>query len=215
MSTIYIVRHGQSEGNVDPTLYSKKKNENVELTPLGKKQIENVRHSIIDDMKGKKSPLAIFTSPFKRCTQTSEIIAQGFGVSIRPNLLLSEINCGEQQGCEAEDFVQRPTEKHYYDTLGSWQYNPHRGESLIEVHVRTGLFVVQNHFFQYHPQTIIVSHASTCLMMHYFLTNSCPVVTDTLEKAISYWPNGLAKKYETPGYPTTFVHTGDLYATAI
>ena len=202
MTTIYLIRHGQSEGNIDPTLYSRKRNEDVELTELGKTQIESLSSLLANDIQDNPT---IFSSPFKRCIHTSEILAKMLGnIKIRPSLLLSEVNCGDQQGCEVEDFEQRPLEKHFYDKLGAWQYKPNRGESLMDVHVRVGLFVTQNHFFQYCPTPIIVSHASVCLMLHYFLIHECPSLTDKPGKAIDYWPNGSVRKYETIGHPIPF-----------
>jgi len=204
--TVYLIRHGESEANLDPTLYLCEKNTEIELTETGRKQITEISKILTDTIKGS---VAIFTSPYKRCLNSAAIIAKPFNTKPQTNLLLSEINCGEQQGCDVEDFHQRPVEKHFLDSQGSWQYRPHRGESFLDVHVRAGLFVTQNHFFQYHPTTIIVSHGAVCLMLHYFLTNTCPDgESDT--KCSDYWPNGLARQYKTPAHPSSFVSTGTL-----
>jgi len=103
---------------------------------------------------------------------------------------------GEQENTNVEDFSQRPAEKWNLEQLGSLHYRPVRGENFLDVHTRAGLFIVQQRFFQYLPVVIIVSHASLCLMMHYFLTNSCPNSKTFEEPASRYWPNAMVRKYD-------------------
>lgn len=197
---LYLVRHAQSEANANPKAYHQA-NQTISLTSAGEKHATQIGKQLADDipcLERAGNGMALFTSPFRRCSQTSQLISEEcYNVKIKPNILLSEINCGDQEGCQTEKFDERPQERSFYERFGSLRYTPQRGESLLDVYVRAGLFVTQQHFFQYIPTAIIVSHASTCLMLHHFLTNECPSFEiSQYTPAEKYWPNGEIKKYE-------------------
>lgn len=208
MSTIYIVRHGQSEANVDISAFEKYGNMQVPITTEGEAQIY-ISGQIIKRDLSNIGGLAVFSSMYHRCTTSAELLIKTIGIKIRVirNILLSEINYGEQEGCDAENFEQRPVERMHRDRIGALLYRPYRGESFLDIHTRVGLFVVQQNFFQYMPVAIIVGHALTCLMLHYFLTQDCPDENTLNLQASEYWPNALVRKYTKN---TSFEYNGIL-----
>lgn len=177
-STIYLLRHSESEANVDTTLFRRQKNTEIELTPKGIEQADAAGKIIKADLKRteeKASSLALFTSPYKRTTHTAEIISKHLGTRVRSHLLLSERGFGEQEGCNDIDaYEARPVEGHFYDKLGYVRYTPPRGETMMQVYMRASLFVMERQSFQYTAATVIVSHKGFCAMMHAFFTGEIP-----------------------------------------
>ncbi len=197
---IYVLRHAESRGNIDSKAYLKYKNSDIPLTHKGERQAEDAGELIEKAMIRRHVPgFPIFHSPYDRCKNTANIIAKKLEIRSIPNLLLSEIACGEQEGCNVEYFSERPIEDMYWKR-NHMHYKPIRGESFLEVHVRAGLFVVQQGFFQFYPHVVIVSHAAVCLMLHYFLTQQVPSPNLNMVNALEYWPNALIRQYNADGH---------------
>ena len=114
------------------------------------------------------------------------------------------------QCSNVEEYEHRPAEEHFHDRMGGLQYKPHRGDSFLDVHTRTGLFVVQQRFFETHSFNIIVSHAAVCLMLHYFLIAQCPKEHALQLKAHDYWPNTLVRAYSLASPQSQFEYLGTL-----
>jgi broad specificity phosphatase PhoE len=95
-TTIYVVRHGQSEGNLmtDDAVRNvlKKYGESgAPLTDLGRSQAQEVR----DKLKNIHFD-AIFASHMTRAVQTAEIIAENRSISITTNATIGERHYGNQ-----------------------------------------------------------------------------------------------------------------------
>lgn len=65
---IFLVRHGQSLGNVDEASYQKTPDWRIPLTPKGKEQAYKCGHRISTIMKDE--PVALYYSPYTRARQT-------------------------------------------------------------------------------------------------------------------------------------------------
>ena len=65
---VIFIRHGQSEANINGTLIA---DEFDKLTPLGKKQSEELRH-VLESLK--LTPKLLFCSPWTRARQTADIL---------------------------------------------------------------------------------------------------------------------------------------------
>lgn len=209
MSIIYVVRHGQSQGNADPSIYGTMPNQEIPLSEKGVLEAIDAGVKLrtqVDEDKKRSYDLctsrtvstaqqvyafALFSSPYKRTVQTAEIIGKQIGIQkISQNILLSERQYGEQEGCnDVDDFSPRPMERDAYRKAGHLWYRPHRGESLIDLYMRVTLFFLQQGRFEYIPISIISSHLSTCQMFHALFTNEMP--TSEMK-----WKNGEARKYE-------------------
>lgn len=85
---IIIIRHGQSQGNVDETIYTRTPDWKVPLTEAGRDQArqagEQLRALLTDDK------LYFYTSPYERCQQTLACIIEGLDrtgtVRVEPRL---------------------------------------------------------------------------------------------------------------------------------
>jgi len=83
---VYITRHGQ----VDPTVESEK--EHFPLTPLGRVQAAKLGQRLRElGFNG-----LIYTSPFHRCLETTEIICRILNARFYPEKLLRENGCRGQ-----------------------------------------------------------------------------------------------------------------------
>ena len=69
---IVLIRHGESEANVDQGQYTTVGDPNVELTDLGKQQSRLVGEKLAISI-GKKS-VFVYVSPYMRTRQTAHII---------------------------------------------------------------------------------------------------------------------------------------------
>ncbi len=201
MSSIYVLRHAQSQGNVDPSLYQTMFNPDIPLSEGGKseafitaKLLQKNVHSV-----------GIYSSNYIRAIQTAEIIKKVLGKpNVRQNIFLGERKYGEQEGCnDVDDFNTRPMERYAYEQAGHVAYTPIRGESLLDVQMRVALFVLQENSFRFTPAAIIVSHASTCLMFHAYFTGELP----TLENK---WKNCEIRKYTHSSTTSQFAYEGRL-----
>ncbi len=180
------MRHGESEGNIDPSVYSRIHNDKIKLTKRGKKQARQAANKILkEDING---PSEIISSTYTRALDTSKEIAKTLKKSpqkICQNLLTIERNWGVFVGQD----VDNPTSvlENFLQDNDLLHYKPPRGESLFEVYVRAGLFVMeQAQFLKY--SAIIVSHRDFLVMLHAYLTKEIP----TLDR---HWDNCEIRKY--------------------
>lgn len=146
------MRHGQTiyqkEGwNIN---YKPDENPNITLTEEGGKMVEESANKLGD----KKIDL-IFSSPYQRTRQTSEITAKIIGVKeINFDKRLVDINLGKFMGRSSED-----SKKFYIDGSGSFDNRPEGGESWNDIRKRTQEFLeeVENKYSG--KNILIVSHA--------------------------------------------------------
>lgn len=194
MSSIYVLRHAQSMANVDPSVYSTTFNQDISLSKEGEQESLEAAQAIQKDSQNIGS---IYSSHYLRAIQTANIIGKTLKKEIKQHTLLSERHYGEQEGCsDVENFANRPQERSAYNKTGHLNYKPNRGESLIDVQVRTSLFILLQDSFRYVPASIIVSHASTCMMFHASFTGEMPT-------AQSKWANCEIRKYTYTAEPST------------
>lgn len=139
---IFLLRHGQSEANVDKTIYSLKPDYAVNLTPMGERQAfergQELRELIGDLDKNK---LAVYYSPFFRTIQTFNNLAKAFPVGYfherwvqgDPRLREQEWVGGIPQEYDGDQEALRDTYGHFY-------YRFQGGESCADVYDRVASF---------------------------------------------------------------------------
>ena len=91
MTTLLIVRHGQSTANPSNIFAG---HFNVPLTSLGVKQAEATASYIADRYRVD----AVYSSDLERAYRTACIIADRIGTDVHPHIGLREINAGEWEG---------------------------------------------------------------------------------------------------------------------
>lgn len=198
MTQLMLLRHGESEGNVDTSVYLRKRNHDIELTDKGKKQAEEVAAWIKDTLKAYSFPYAyVISSPYIRALQTTIIVRDGLeGMTLESvDPLLIEQQYGQADGCDGlSQFAKSdPIQLKLYNLYGDFYYKPPQGESLYDVYIRCGLFLERHQWFKNGGFVLISSHKSVSRMMHYFLCGDIP----------ENWENGKAQLYTLNGRTAT------------
>lgn len=150
---IFLIRHGESLGNVDESAYSRLGDHKVPLTDLGIAQAEAAgafiaqfyARSALADTK-----LRVWHSPFLRTEQTKDGVIKGLGADrvrdVREDYLLIEQNFGLFSHIvdKAERARLYPAENAMYEMMraaqGKFYAVPPLGESRMQVTMRTRLF---------------------------------------------------------------------------
>lgn len=136
---IVLIRHGQSMGNVDDTIYTRVPDWRVELTVKGKqqavaagRQLQQLREK--DDTPG---PVFIYTSPYVRCTQTLEMVIQGAQLGAHDILAIrGEPRLREQDFGNFQDTTKIKECKDVRTHFGRFFYRFPCGESGADVYDR-------------------------------------------------------------------------------
>lgn len=130
MTTIVLVRHGQTEWNPREREHFRGR---VDL-PLNETGIRQAR-ALAERVAGLHIQ-AIYSSPFQRAFKTAQIVARR--LKLRPEILLGiiDIDYGDWQGCSHKEIAKLCPELY-----GAWLATPHlvrfpEGESLDEVRAR-------------------------------------------------------------------------------
>ena len=105
MTTLILVRHGQSEAN---NMQFFAGNFDADLTELGEKQAKCSAKYIKDNYSVSK----VYASDLKRAYKTGKCIADFMGVEIEPNPGLREISAGEWEG-QNFDFLRTAYKNDY------------------------------------------------------------------------------------------------------
>ena len=201
-TVLFIVRHGESEANAEQQLHgfsrSNKPNTDIELNSIGYEQAKTAGESLADhiaDLNNINTDVNLISSPFIRASQTAEVIQRHLRVRwLTPNLttdiLLSEQSCGLADGNLQS--IWKYCERNFSENalrmaVGDMHYQPPRGESFMDVYVRSCLFLERKQWFSNRLANVVVSHKSTCLMLHGALTGELNLQDE--------WKNCEIRKY--------------------
>lgn len=128
MTTIYLIRHGQTDWNKDKIFRGKA---DVPLNAHGRKEAaalaSHLKHVV---------PVACYSSPLSRALETAEAAVKLHSVDVRVDEGIIDIDYGEWQGMRDEEVRER-----FSEMYRRWQERPYRvrfpgGESLAMVKKR-------------------------------------------------------------------------------
>jgi broad specificity phosphatase PhoE len=117
---IYLVRHGQSEANLDKTVNARLPDHHVALSPEGVRQAEAAGKFLADALTA-GARLRILCSPYVRARQTgaaieAELTRAGFTFDTREAIELRELQFGLFDGIADEDLPRLfPREYEHYE----------------------------------------------------------------------------------------------------
>ena len=148
---IYLVRHGESHGNADQSLYKHTPDWKIELTEKGHEQAKKAAHELYQDIKSVKdhhhlsnvyssayraSTAMFYSSPWIRARQTAVHLNEPFGAKIYEDPRLRE----QEWGNYAEDqFIKKIARER--KKFGSFFYRMPYGESGADVYDRVTSFL--------------------------------------------------------------------------
>lgn len=160
---IYVMRHGEAEGNIKGMVKTHIEQDKNNLTEKGKKQV----HATAEKLKGKVD--IIITSDFRRTHQTADIVAETLGVQVIPDSRLREVQAHEHEGEQWEEVFRL--------TGGNVaRVDKHHGnmETLREAAGRMRE-VIEYYLNRYPDKSILfVSHADPLLAFEWLLSGKGP-----------------------------------------
>jgi broad specificity phosphatase PhoE len=166
LRTIYLVRHGESEANVDPGAYLRGDHA-VGLTKNGLQQAVRAAERLDSELSRSSVPLEpiVWTSPYQRCRQTAAPIAERLGCPLRESVLIREQEYGIFDALsDAECLARYPEwierQKRLTACLGKFYFRYPGGESRADVALRVHQFFGTLHRDAYDP-AIVVCHGVT------------------------------------------------------
>lgn len=150
MRNIYLVRHGESEGNLSLSIYNDVADHAIELSPRGVRQAHAagmaLRQRLALDGVSAQDPLRVWTSPYRRTRQTAKALVQELRqghsrLDVREHINLCEQQFGLFDGIPDDQLAQRmPREFAHYDLAcrheGRFWARMPMGESRFDVAVR-------------------------------------------------------------------------------
>lgn len=192
---IILVRHGQSEADVDHTIFSRKPDSDHELTNEGHRQAHEAGRNIASLLKEDK--FGVFVSPYKRTIQTKNDIL--LELASKPAFVFQDPRLREQ---DYGAFPTKEDSKSNRETrfkYGRFFYRFPGGESCADVYDRLSSFFETLHrYFQRDdcPENIIIIFHSTaikCFLFRWYHWN-----VRFFEIMPSYPPNGHIIVMEKP-----------------
>ena len=167
---IILVRHGESEANVDPVVYSRVPDHLIHLTEAGRGQAREAGRKVAA-LIGEEA-FGVYASPYLRTLETKDSILEGMGrqpVFDYQDPSLREQEYGNMPTPEASAANRELREK-----CGNFFYRFPEGESCADVYDRMCSFL-ESLFRQFErpdsPENIvIVSHGTAikCFLMRWF-----------------------------------------------
>jgi len=135
MSTLILVRHGQTDANRDGLLLGRS---DPSLNPTGRGQAAAAALRVASF-----GPVRVLSSPLLRARETAEIVAGELGLTVGLDHRLIEVDYGDHEGTPLAELPR--------DLQARWRtdpaFAPPGGESLAEVlgQVRDGPMVAVSH----------------------------------------------------------------------
>lgn len=167
---IYVIRHGESEHNIDRTVMAHTHDSKHSLTELGQSQALKTAEFLKNSLNEKT---VLYASPYLRTIQTAKAIHSFLPeqVPFYENPLIREWELGNLY-----DFNNRtPEAKKEFKAAGQFYFRYQNGESLADVYLRATMFIntvierVKQQ--QRYENVVIVTHAAFIQMLLTFLMN--------------------------------------------
>lgn len=178
MKKLYIIRHGESEANIDSSIYFFKNDSEIELTSNGIQQARICGKSLVNRL-GQNKECCIFHSPYRRAKDTADLIDSEFVLAGIYGEIIEEPLIHERIWGELNYIVDTPRldRKVHFNFF----YKPVEGESFSDGYQRIVLFFQQLQFAKdsLPDNIIIVSHGEAIrLMIMYLKKYSIEYFTD-------------------------------------
>ncbi|MFE9256819.1 histidine phosphatase family protein [Streptomyces sp. NPDC006879] len=156
---IVLVRHGESEGNADDTVYEREPDHALRLTPRGREQAQRAGAQL-RELFGEER-ISAYVSPYRRTLETlRELRLDASRMRVREEPRLREQDWGNWQ--DREDIR---LQKSYRDAYGHFFYRFAQGESGADVYDRVGSFLESLYrSFEapdHPPNVLLVTHGLT------------------------------------------------------
>lgn len=181
---LFLIRHGQSLGNVDEDIYKKIPDWQIPLTEVG--QIQATAAGAKLNTLLTKSPIIIH-SPWQRAKQTMQEIVNN--LNLKPKKILEDPLIHEQSICHSHESM-RLKEDYYCEAkyqYGEFWYKTKDSESFADTYLRARQFLNDLRWFILNnpdEEIVIVSHGVFLMLFIAALNNQS--VDDILKENLPY-----------------------------
>lgn len=227
---IFLIRHGESEANLDKSVNARIADHKIPLSDDGKRQAEAAGVALRRFLEANRrdwqhAPFRLWRSPYLRTRQTTDGIMNGLSdeflsaislTDIQESLFLRELQFGLFDGIPDDELPQRfPQEHAYYErykAFGGEIYVPMpMGESRVDVAQRVHQFfgTIQRDAERHGiTNLIVVTHGVT---LRAFVMQWCHHSVEWMEDepnpancAIRFLSNGEDRGYIFSGFPSKY-----------
>lgn len=136
---IILVRHGESEGNIDDTVYERVPDHRIGLTAKGFEQARQTGAAIRDVLDG--DSVEVYVSPYLRTRQTLETL----GLPVAERDVRVEPRLREQDWANFQDPADIAEQRRLRNRYGHFFYRFAEGESGSDVYDRVSTFLESMH----------------------------------------------------------------------
>lgn len=173
--SITFIRHGQSEGNVNPSIYLSKHDSELCLTDVGKSQSIEISQKYINNWKYLKTKnIHIYHSSYNRTIETFDHFRKGLIYNIEDKNIHESILLREW---ETHQCIENPLDT--YDFMiknnklnkSGFFFRFDGGESLADLELRCRLFLIELDKIEDNSHIFIFCHSFTELMFMKIINN--------------------------------------------
>ncbi len=200
---IILVRHAESEGNVDRSVYAKIPDYKLGLSPSGVEQAVQLGGRLKALLQ--EQPAMFYVSPFWRTRQTFEYLAQSLAnnaLKVREEPRLREQDWGHLRSASEGSEIEKQR-----DAYGAFYFRIPDGESCADVYDRVTTFLETLHRDFEKPDfpvnAVLVTHgmAMRLFLMRWFQwsVEEFESVKNPANCAMIVMQKGLAGKYSIEG----------------
>ena len=170
MQNLYLVRHGQSQANVDEEIYKSIPDHRIALTDKGQTQATFAGKELNYTLQGSTR---IVHSPWLRAKQTAVLIKEQL-IFHKTTVLVEDPLIYEHSILHSYEDMKNKEDYYSHEkySFGSFWYKSGTSESLADVYARARIFVNDLKAGRYQGDNlIIVSHGLFILMVRGVLHN--------------------------------------------
>lgn len=177
-SVLWLVRHGESMGNVADAQAQKSgagrltldvRDPDVELSDTGRAQAEALGKWLAD-LPDDERPTAALSSPFNRALSTGRLATATLDIRMRTDERLRERDFGVFDGMTGAGIQEHfPDEAKRRDLLGKFYYRPPGGESWADVALRIRSLLATEGLRNDCQRLLVVAHQAVIMVFRYVL----------------------------------------------
>jgi broad specificity phosphatase PhoE len=175
---VWLVRHGESMGNVADARAQQAKagrleldvrDPDVALSDTGRAQAEALGKWLAE-LPEDERPTAALSSPFERALTTAQLATSNLGIRVRTDERLRERDFGAFDGMTGAGIREQfPDEAKRRDLLGKFYYRPPGGESWADVALRIRSVLATEGLRYDCERLMIVAHQAVIMVFRYVL----------------------------------------------
>ena len=175
---IWLVRHGESMGNVADAKAQQAgagrleldiRDPDVPLSDTGRSQAEALGTHLAG-LPEDERPTVALSSPFNRALTTARLATENLGVRVRTDERLRERDFGAFDGMTGDGIREKfPDEARRRDLLGKFYYRPPGGESWADVALRIRSLLATEALRHDCDRLLVVAHQAVIMVFRYVL----------------------------------------------